>query len=128
MLTLTSLHTYPVITHKQRCIDWTENICDNVLTGVCSLDIKKCFDTIDHSILLSKLSNYGVNARQLKWFDSYLTGRKQVVKCNAVISSSAPVAIGVPQGSSLGPLLFLVFINDISQHVFDGVSRYSDQN
>ena len=107
--------------------DWLDNISNKLFTGVCSLDIKKCFDTISHRILLSKLDNYGVHDAELAWFKSYLNNRKQIVKCHGSNSDIQTINIGVPQGSVLGPLLFLIFVNDISQYVFTGTaSLYAD--
>ena len=78
------------------------------------LDIRKCFDMLNHKILLKKLENYGVRGLPLKWFESYFEGRKQKVFANGVLSSTlCDILIGVLQGSILGVLLFLVFINDI---------------
>ena len=78
------------------------------------LDIRKCFDMIDHEILFAKLSNAGVRGVALNWFKSYFAGRKQRVHVNGISSDNlCDILIGVLQGSILGVLLFLVFINDI---------------
>lgn len=77
------------------------------------LDLSKAFDTVDHDILLNKLSYYGVRGLPLELISSYLTDRKQVVECNGTRSLIKPVTCGVPQGSILGPLLFIVYVNDI---------------
>jgi hypothetical protein len=101
--------------------DWQEAINDGEIIGACFLDISKCFDSIDHKLLRIKLAKYGITGTELDWFCSYLTGRKQVVRCNNVTSESQAISIGVPQGSILGPILFLIFVNDLTQ--FSGLSN-----
>jgi len=77
------------------------------------LDFSKAFDTVRHDVLLSKLDHMGVRGHALDWFRSFVSGRRQYVTVNNVNSSSSPINIGVPQGSVLGPLLFLLYINDM---------------
>ena len=77
------------------------------------IDLSKAFDTLDHEILLDKLNCYGIRGLANSWFQSYLSNRKQFVDIDGTKSNMANISCGVPQGSILGPLLFLIYINAI---------------
>ena len=92
---------------------WLESINKGSLIGTVMIDFKKAFDLVDHSVLLKKLKHYKLSHQALSWFASYLSKRKQKVSLNNIISDDEMITDGVPQGSILGPLLFLMFINDL---------------
>ena len=91
----------------------TVSLNDKKHTVAMFCDLKKAFDTCNHDILFKKLKKYGIEGSELNWFKSYLSERKQFVSIGASSSSLLDISLGVPQGSILGSLLFILYINDL---------------
>jgi len=107
--------------------DWYSVFDNSEIVGATFKDLRKALDTVDHSLLCGKFEGYGVQNDELRWFVSYLAGRKQFYRVNGTDSQVNAVDIGVPQGSCLGPLLFLVYINDLPKVVENcTVAMYAD--
>jgi len=93
------------------------NVDNGLLTGAVFIDLKKALDTIDQHILLNKLQRYSICNRTPLWLSSYLLGRSQRVEVDKALSSTLDIASGVPQGSFLGRLLFILYINDMPSSI-----------
>ena len=114
----------------QMCDNWLSNMDVGKINCVVFLDIRKAFDSINHEILLNKMNlNFGISGNALKWFDSYIKDREQQCIVNGQLSSSKKIICGVPQGSILGPLLFLLYINDMPDSLNNTTpSLYADDS
>ena len=102
---------------------WYENIDHKKLNLTIFLDLKKAFDTVDHRIMVEKLTSYGIRGIPGNWFKSYLHNRQQYCSLNGKKSKNREVTCGIPQGSCLGPLLFILYLND-----FERCLKYSKAN
>ena len=107
--------------------NWLINIDKGETNLTVFLDIKKAFDTIDHEILLNKLNYYGISDTELQSFRSYPHNRKQCCNINSYKSSVKTMEYGVPQGSILGPLLFIIYMNDLPKCIDNAhITMYAD--
>ena len=120
-----SLHS-TVLALNKATDSWLLNIDKSRLNSVIFLDIRKTFDTINHEILHKTFNRYGVCEKELEFLMSYLSGRVQRCSINGNMSSFQNIKCGVPQGSILGPLLFIIYMNDLPMAVENSkISMYA---
>ena len=99
----------------------------NKFTALLLMDLRKAFDTVSHQILLQKLLHYGIRGPAYCLMESYLSNRQQFVSINNSASSLKSISIGVPQGSIFGPLLFLIYVNDLTNATFCQLRLFADK-
>ncbi len=109
---------HPYETALTRIVEkWTSNIEEALLNAIVLLGLRKAFDLVNTNILLQKLEIYNLDDNSLCWFKSYLQGRHQCVQFKGKMSVTRPVTHGVLQGGILGPLLLIIFMNDLPLYV-----------
>ena len=107
---------------------WSEALSHGLPVDIVYLDFEKAFDKVPHERLLMQLSRYGITGEVREWIKDYLKNRSQKVRVNGHYSSSSQVLSGVPQGSVLGPVLFLIFVADLSPLIKNFISLYADDS
>jgi len=117
--------THPIIHLLNHCAtSMSKSDPESTLAVLC--DLSKAFDVINHDILLKKMHNYGIRGIAHEWFESYLSDRQQFVEMDGNTSEKVPIRIGVPQGSILGPLLYLIYVNDIGNSCMGNILSFAD--
>jgi len=115
------------VTQMLECLnDWTNNLNDKKGTDIIYLDFSKAFDSVSHSHLIYKLKHYGIRGHVLEWFGTFLRNRRQRVVSQQCFSPWSEVISGVPQGSICGPLLFLLYVNDIPEAIRTNAKLFAD--
>ena len=122
--------------HGRSCLSALLDVYDNMMTSLSNnpkssvdmiyLDYAKAFDKVDHGVLLNKLKTFGICGKLGEWLHSFLTNRRHQVRIPGGVSKSDNVLSGVPQGTVLGPVLFLVLISDISNNVDSNITSFAD--
>ena len=115
------------MTQMLECLDdWTRILDNDGSVDVIYIDYAKAFDKVAHKRLLIKLEGYGISPQLIQWIGSFLSGRRQKVRVNGAESEWEDVLSGVPQGSVLGPVLFILFVNDLPEMIKTKVKMYAD--
>ena len=108
--------------------DWMTAMDNNTQIDAILLDFAKAFDKVPHLRLLSKLTSYGITGNTQNWIKSFLSNRKQRVSVNGALSDITDVTSGVPQGSVLGPVLFLLYIKNINGNIKSSIRLFADDS
>ena len=125
MVSEINFHNY---TAKNTTTDWASTLCNKCQTDIIFLDFNKALDKISHKFILSKLHYYGIRNHTLSWIGAFLSNRTQTTVVNGVHSSYVGVTSGVPQESVLGPMLFLLYINEINNAITSQIKLFADDS